>query len=240
MKAIYKKLLLLAAVMACYHPVCAQTTPSPRSKVRFRLMSWDSVITDLNYAQGRKVVPVSMLPNGRSVFYEYEGPDPLVFFREVAGPDGKLQAEVAGSISPGDFKDRTLLIFFKSPSDPKQYLIKAFDDSDAAIPPGCYRFINISNVPLRVKCGGDTGELPAGNALTLHGNPTSGGEITGIQVDAVTGSGVKHAYSNRLPFGKTTRTLIFVFQIPATGSFELKRLPEDIAALPKPSATPVP
>ena len=52
-------------------------------------MSWDSVITDLNIANGTSVVPMTLLPNGRSGFYDYQGTDPMLFFREITGTDGK-------------------------------------------------------------------------------------------------------------------------------------------------------
>jgi hypothetical protein len=240
MKATCKIIVFLAVALTSARRMPAQDaqdTPASAVKVTFRMLSWDSAITDLNYAQGKKIIPVSLLPNARSPFYDYLGSptDPLLFFREVPGPDGKPQAEVAASVQLSEFKERTLLLFFKSPTSPKEYRVQAIDDTDAGIPPGCYHFVNLTKVPLRVTCGGAAADIAAGGEQTLRGNPADGGQITGMQVDAVTASGVTHAYSNRLPFGKTTRTLVFVWQAPGTGAFELKRLAEDTAALPKPS-----
>ena len=228
----------MAAVFGLCGPVSAQDTPDAVVKVRFRLMSWDTVISDLNYAQDKKLIPVSMLPNGRSPFFEYQGAGPIQFFREVPGPDGKPMAEVAATVPLSDFKERSLLLFFRSPASPKQYRVQVIDDSDAAIPPGSYHFINLTKVPLKVACGGGEGEVQPEQEQTVLGNPADGGQTTPMKVDAVTATGVRHVYSNQLPFGKTTRTLVFVSQSPQTGSIELKRLQEDVAALPKPTPKP--
>ena len=59
-----------------------------------------------------------------------------------------------------------------------------------------------------------------------------------MQIDAVTTTGIKHVYSNVLPYAKTTRSVVFVSQDPTTKAFEVKRLQEDVASLPKPSPTP--
>ncbi len=199
-------------------------------------MSWDSVITDLNIANGASLVHMTLLPNGISGFYQYQGTDPLLFFREITGTDGKPAAQIAGSIPLSEFKPRTLLIFFNKPSVPGQYNVAAVDDSDAAIPPGSYYFMNFSKLPLQVKCGASQGNVPANGSLTLHGNPADGGGLTGMEVDAVKpDGGIQPAYSNTLPFNKTTRTLVFVYQSPETGQFAVKRIAEDATMIPRPT-----
>ena len=248
MKPTFSQLLIAAIVIAFCGPISAQDTPNPVVKVRFRLMSWDIVISDLNYAQDKKIIPVSMLPNGRSAFFEYQGTGPILFFREVPGPDGKPTAEVAATVPLSDFKERSLLLFFRSPTSPKEYRVQVIDDSDAAIPAGGYHFINMTKLPLKVTCASGEGDVPPGQETTVLGNPADGGQTTSMKVDAVTPTGVIHVYSNQLPFGKTTRTVVFVSQSPDTGSMELKRLQvkrlqvkrlqEDVAALPKPSPSP--
>lgn len=239
MQPIYKQLLLAMVALALCCQLRAQTTPGTVYKARFRGLAWNSVISDLNIANGTKVVPLTLLPNGRSGFYDYQGTDPMLFFREVTGTDGKLVAEVSGSIPLTEFKERTLLIFFSKPGVANQYNVSAVDDSDAAIPPGCYSFINLSSLPLQVACGANNGNVPAKGSLTLRGNPTDGGGLTGMTVDAVAPDGaVNHAYSNMLPFGKTNRTLVFVYQVPGTGQFVVKRIAEDAAMIPRPSPPP--
>jgi hypothetical protein len=239
MKAIYRNIFLAALVMLLCRQVKAQTTPGTVYKARFRGLAWDSEITDLNIAQGTKVIPLTLLPNGRSGFYDYQGTDPMLFFREVTGTDGKLVAVVSGSIPLSQFKERTLLIFFRKPGGLPEYDVSAVDDSDAAIPPGGYCFINLTNVPLQAKCGASQGNIAAKESATLQGNPVNGGGLTGLQVDAVSPEGrIQHVYSNMLPFGKTNRTLVFVYQEPDTGAYVVKRIAEDAAMIPRPSPQP--
>jgi hypothetical protein len=236
MKPTYKRLFLTLLALALGGRTLAQTETGQIYKARFRTVSWDSVITDLNYAEDGKPIPVTLLPNARSAFYDYVGTDPLQFFREVSGTDGKLFAQVAGSVPLSEFHERTLLMFFGQQGTPRQYHIASIDDSDTAIPPGGYCFFNLSQLPLKIDCAASHGNVPPGKSLTLRGNPGDSGSITYIQVIAQKPDGsLQRAYSNRVPFGKTMRTLVFVFQDPATEEFEVKRLGEDWAVLPKPS-----
>jgi hypothetical protein len=235
MNPIYRQSFLIALATVLSIPAWAQQK-STVYQATFRGLAWDSMITDLNIADGTKVVPMTLFPNGRSQFYTYQGTDPMLFFREVTGTDGKLVAEVSGSIPLGEFKQRTLLIFFKKPAN--QYMVRAVDDSDAAIPPGSYCFLNLSNFPLQVKCGPGQGTVPANGTASLRGEPGGGASSILMQIDAVTPDGrIVPAYSNLLPFGKMDRTLVFVYQEPQSGAFVIKRVAEDATMIPRP--TPV-
>jgi hypothetical protein len=236
MNPIYKNLFIIGTGLVLCRQAVAQAAPGTVYKATFRGMSWDSVISDLNIANGASIVHMNLLPNGRSGFYDYQGTDPMLFFREITGTDGKPAAQIAGSIPLSEFKPRTLLIFFSKPSVPVQYNVAAVDDSDAAIPPGCYYFMNLSKTPLQAKVGASQGNVPANGSLTLHGNPSDGGGLTGMEVDAVKpDGGIQPAYSNMLPFNKTTRTLVFVYQTPETGQFVVKRIAEDATMIPRPT-----
>jgi hypothetical protein len=212
--------------------------------VAFRAIAWEDVISDLMYANaGGKIVPIFILPNGRSTFYQYQGDDPLTFFRvklgsdgkPVLGPDGKPQYEVAGTISTQKFARRTLLMFFRAPNAPGQYKILAVDDSNAALPPGSCRFLNFSNFSLRISCGAAHGEVDPNGALTLSEAPPGKGDgAAAVEIWAITPQGPIRAYANRWQYGSTTRTLAFFALSPQDSSFELKRILEDLSALPTP------
>ena len=240
MKAIYNIGLGWAALLVVLTgSAVAQTSPDPSTvKVHFRLMAWDAAISDLNYAQGKKAVPVSMLANGRSTFYEYQGSEPLTFFREITGPDGTPATKVVATVPLSDFKERSLLMFFKSSTQPDGYRVQVIDDSDQTLPAGGFRFLNLSRFPLKVKCGDNGADVAPEGEETVDGTSAAGVQTMGMQIDAVTTTGIRHVYSNVLPYGKTTRSVIFVLQDPLTKAFDIKRLQEDIASLPKPSPTP--
>jgi hypothetical protein len=158
----------------------------------------------------------------------------MLFFREVSDSDGKMVPEVSGSIPLSEFKQRTLLLFIGKPENSKQYRVLAVDDSDAAFPAGSYCFMNLTKDPLNLKCGANQGTAAAGQSVTLQADPGNGNGIVPMQVDAVKpDGGIEPAYSNMLPFGKTNRTLVFVYQAPDTGAFVVRRVTEDVSMLPK-------
>ena len=66
---------LVALLLSLQAP--AATPPQAIHKATFRGLAWDAPITDLNIYHGRKVVSMTLLPNGRSGFYDYLGPDPI-------------------------------------------------------------------------------------------------------------------------------------------------------------------
>jgi hypothetical protein len=210
-------------------------------------MSWEDVISDLMYANtDGKIVPIFILPNGRSTFYQYKGDDPLTFFRvklgsdgqPVLGPDGKSQYQVAGTISTQKFAPRTLLMFFRAPNAPGQYKILAVDDSNAALPPGSCRFLNFSNFSLRISCGAAHGEVDPNGALTLSEEPAGKEDgAAAVEIWANTAQGPVRAYANRWQYGSSTRTLAFFALSPQDSSFELKRIFEEVSALPTPPAS---
>ena len=231
MKPIYKPIVFAVVALA----LCQKTGAQQQYKVRFRGLSWDLVITDLNFAHGTKLIPMTLLPNGRSPFYEYQGTDPMLFFREVTGTDGKMNAEVSGSVPLAQFRERTLLIFFNKPAAANYYDVAAVDDSDAKIPPGFYSFMNLSKLPLQIKCGTSQGMPPQAGRSRCEEIPPMGGALPASKSMPSHRGATDHAYSNVLPFGPTTRTLVFVYQAPETGAFLVKRIAEDATMIPRPS-----
>ena len=231
-----KIILTALAVLLLSLQAQAATQPEPIHKATFRGLAWDAPITDLNIYHGKKIVPITLLPNGRSGFYDYLGPDPILFFRQVTGTDGKILPQTSGSIPLSDFKQRTLLIFFGKPGQPNQYRVTAVDDSDAALPPGSFCFMNLSNTPLQVKCGPSQGSVDPAQFVTLSGTGVHEGSTIVMQIDAQSTKGESnHIYSSLLPFGKTNRSFVFISQPPGAAQFEVKRITEDAAMLPKPS-----
>ncbi|MFZ4778388.1 MAG: hypothetical protein ACOYM3_23710 [Terrimicrobiaceae bacterium] len=230
---LYPAILALAflAAGACF----AQSPGQQTYKFKFRLISWDSVISDLEFLSGSgKPTPVRILPNGRSSFYEYEGPGPVSFGRMKTGPDGKPVFEEAATVPIKEFGERTLLMFTDKTGSPGSYNVVGLDDSDASLPPGAYRFCNLTSLSLALICGDTTGTVTPRGFLTVRAKTTDSGEVMPLEIRAKTKAGFQRVYSNRWPYGATTRTLVFVYLAPETNLFELKRIHEDAAAIPTP------
>ena len=234
---LYSAILVLAlwAVGTCL----AQSPGQQTYKLKFRLISWDSVISDLQFLSGSgKPTAVRILQNGRSSFYEYEGPGPVSFGRMKTGPDGKPVFEVVVTVPIEEFGERTLLMFFDKAGSPGSYNVTGFDDSDSALPAGSYRFCNLTPNMLAVKCGDAKGTVAPKESLLLRAKTTDNPEIMSLEIWSKTGARFQRAYSNRWPYGGTTRTLVFVYFVPETKSLELKRIHEDAAAIPTPTPKP--
>jgi hypothetical protein len=218
--------MCLLAAVSLVAPAVAQSAAAP--KYKFRLISWDEVIGDLGFVNGgAKFIPVNVLPNTRSVMYQYSGTDALRFVREMRDAEGKIAYQQAASIPLGQLSDRSLILFFRKPDQPGAYDLVAIDDSDGALPPGGYRFMNFSASPLAVVCGTDYGALPPKGSLTLRGRPKDSNEIIGVQIAHGPQNARKLAYSNRWAYGNSVRTLVFVYMPPKSDMFELKRIHED-------------
>jgi hypothetical protein len=240
MKTNCNKYLAVVLLSLCAMAICrAQTSGTQTCKLKFRLISWDSEISDLQMQNGDgKVAPVRILPNGRSPFYTYEGPGPVAFGRQKSGPDGKPVFEEAVTVPIKEFSERTLLMLAPNPDARGRYFATGFDDTDAALPPGTYRFVNLSPKQLAIKCGDGSGAVAPKEALTLKARTTDNPEIMPVEIWAKSDAGYQRVYSNRWPYGPATRTLVFVYFVPGKKSFELKRIQEDAAALPTPTPKP--
>ena len=238
MKMKFKTALLLSLLCAAW--VCRAQSPVQQNyKIRFRVISWDKVIDSLQFASGKdQFKPVLILPNGRSSFYEYEGPGPVVFGRQKTAPDGKPLFEEAATVPIKEFGERTLLMFTDKPGSPGRYNVVGLDDSDASLPAGAYRFCNLTPRSLSVKCGDTNGTVIPKGFLTVRAKTTDSAEIMPVEIWAKNDAGFQRVYSNRWPYGATTRTLVFVYLAPGTNSFELKRIHEDAAVLTVPTPRP--
>ena len=208
---------------------------APKASVSFRVLSWDAVIADLKFAvDDTKSTAMTILPNGRSSFYNYRGlaDQPLVFFRESQNEKGEVIRTPAALVPLNTLYEHSLLMFFSLPNRPGQYAVLAMDDSPKALGPGGYCFMNFSKASLAIKCGVANGITPAGKSLVLVGKPAQEGEIISVEIYAQeSGSAPKRVYANRWPYDDKTRTTVFVFQVPGTGSFELKRIHEDVSIM---------
>ncbi len=240
MKTNCNKFLAVVLLSLCAMVVCRAQSSAPQTyKLKFRLISWDSEISDLQMLNGDgNLTPVRILPNGRSPFYVYEGPGPVAFGRQKTGPDGKPLFEEAVTVPVKEFSERTLLMFSPSPDARGRFLATGFDDTDAALPAGSYRFANLSPKQLAIKCGDASGTVDPREFKTMQARTTDNPEIMPVEIWAKSDGGFQRVYSNRWPYGLTTRTLVFVYFVPGKKSFELKRIQEDAAALPTPTPKP--
>ncbi|MFP4156610.1 MAG: hypothetical protein ACLFU4_03245 [Opitutales bacterium] len=123
----------------------------------------------LKYLQGDRstAASVNFFSSSRSPVYEYEGPNPIVFFKEFAGPKaseaGDLRRRVVGQISIPEPGGEYLFIFFPdSQGGDDRYAIYPLPDSPRELPYGTIRFFNATSFTLHGIVGGDRVRFPPG------------------------------------------------------------------------------
>lgn len=239
MKNLFHVVSLVAGISAFWFWLMAGGMASGQTDEggrKFRVLSWDAVITDLHYIKNDgSPVALTILPNVRSRFFTHTGDRPLVFAREQRNAENKSIYLPVATIPANKLYPKTLLLLFPSAKTPGGYQIVAMNDGNETIPPGGYCFYNFSTAQLQVDCGGQKVLVPSKKSATLKGKPEKGGEIQRIEIYGLTETGPIRVFANRWPYGASTRTLVMMYRSEETGSFELKRLHEDTAAASKDS-----
>ncbi len=104
-------------------------------------------------------VPVAFKTSGRSALYTYEGPSPLVFFREetVRGLNGGLAIErrPMARVNLQPQVDEMVLIFFKNPGEGDPYIARPVDIRPDTIPEGHIVLFNATRQVLLGAIGED-------------------------------------------------------------------------------------
>jgi len=217
----------------------AQGTPPPSYHVQFRVIGWDAPIMDVMYAATTNNLQSMMItPFSKTGFYDYIGPDPIIFGYAKQGPDGKPLLEKRAAVSLKEFKDRTLLIFKNDQKDPKNLSVSVIDDSDSSVPPGGYKFINLSPKPVNIVCGNSKGMVLPGGGVTLNAQMSPEAQLIPVELFVATPTGSKPVYSNRWPYSKNSRTIVFISYETNTSAYLVKRMQEDVAAIPTPTPAP--
>ncbi|GHB93418.1 hypothetical protein [Cerasicoccus arenae] len=134
----------------------AQPTPET-IRVTFSCISWNKPIGGNLYVNaGEGMEPVSIHTMQRSKPIEYEGPNPIVFYREPSDKaDGMAYVPVARvTVKPGIHEP--LFLFFGSGDE---YKIFEIEDSFDTFPVGSYRFLNLTNRNMLAQLGSNKLEL---------------------------------------------------------------------------------
>lgn len=244
---------LCAAAFAAFVALTATATLSASQEtkpLKFRLISWSSVIEGLHFRQGDGTlvaVPL-ILPNGRSPYYTYQGAGPVVFGRVSNGPDGKPLLDEAGNpifhpaahLEAAKFSEKTLLMFHEQAGASDRYQIMPLDDSEAALPPGSYRFFNFTPYSLAVQCGDAQGTVASRDSVLLRGKPTDSPVMIRVVMAAEVGNQLRRAFADRWPYIKTHRTSVFVYYLPNEQMFEVKQIAEDEKSFRRGDPPPAP
>jgi len=197
--------------------------------IRFRLLSWDQSVSNLFYKQGDEKISVLASRSTPSVWYEYKGPAPLIFWREgkvrKESGDQSLIQEPAARFVPERSGDWLFLLSELSSADLKtgdDFRILAIPDPGDRIFPGV-RMINFGPREIAFQINGEIVRIGPGEIGFLQPGPRSDGSIT-IRVAARDSVSWEPVFSTVFESHPDRRIALFV--VEESGRTQFRRFSE--------------
>lgn len=138
---------------------------------------------DLKFLHGdlKEASPLEFFSSARSPVYEYEGPNPIIIFRETPAPTTEdpnaVQRAKVAEVSLPELGGEFLFIFFPDSSsrDRESYRIYPLEDSKSELPVGSIRLFNATPYQLLGSFGRNKINLSPGpsQAYRMPGNSMS-------------------------------------------------------------------
>lgn len=154
-------LLVLAA--RAQSPVAAPSQASlsaTKPTAFFRVLGLDYAPEGLCYLLGTNAVPLNVPVGFRSMPLGYSGANPLVFFREASGADGRKTYLPVVSVNLSGAGSLPLLIFHKPAAPSAPPVLTVYPEDTASFPAGTVRILNEGTTPLAAKVGGKPLAVP--------------------------------------------------------------------------------
>lgn len=231
--------LLIAGITLPSFGLRAQvgTAEVPTIKAEFTVYSLKR-IEDLKFIHGDRkgASPLEFFSSARSPIYEYEGPNPIIFFREspaptVEDPYAVKRTKVAEVSLPAR-GGRFLFIFFPDQdTESEQYRIYPLDDSKSELPNGSIRLFNATSFVLEGVFGN--------NKIKLSPGPSKAYRVPGNSISL--GLGFRYedkfhmSYNGPVELENNSRGLFMIFPSFVKGSAILQtRYLRDTEIDPKP------
>ncbi len=182
---------------------------SPSLNTEFSCVIWKKLPYDeLYYRQGAEYLPLKLLANNRSQLYPLKGMEALELY--IPGVDEK-ERPIHTLVGTGTFPlSANRVIFFIVESGKKARFplrILGIDDSLEGFPPGTTRFVNMSNLGLKVGFGSSVTKLKPKAMATVESNAPSDG---GFMPFIVTDDNGRRVYETRLMSQPNGRDMVFI------------------------------
>jgi hypothetical protein len=153
----------LAAMLWASFPVLAGAQPAKAPpSVRFSCVVWKELsYPGIFYRQNERFLPLALLARERSEMYSLDGHETLELYIAKDQPSGEPGHELVGRAALPQGAKQLLFMIQEAPEGSKLPLrVFGMDDSLEAFPPGAFRFLNFTSLPLQVEFGGSTTKLP--------------------------------------------------------------------------------
>jgi hypothetical protein len=208
--------------------------PQTAGTVHFRTLGVNINAEDIVYKKGEKYLPITLSEAVRSSFYDTTSANGiLTFYRMVTGPEGKPVPVSVGQVNVSGLGPRVLLLFLPDSAQAKNYTVRAFADNAKVVPPGGYRFMNLTAINVGIVLGGKKVIIAPGGEAVASDTPAGGSAEVQVAVYGVVGEAAHIAYSNIWLFDPQCRFTVLITPSAkfSTGA-QVRRFPESIEQIP--------
>lgn len=197
--------ILLQCLQMAAHGQAEQTT----KPIRFSCVIWKKLsFPELYYRQGKEYIELKLLPNNRSEAYRLKGMSALELY--VPGEDeaGRpIYRMVAQSALQPNARRMLFFIVEDSKSSEMPLRVLGIDDSMKGFPVGHTRFVNMSELSLKIGFGNQVTDLAAKSMCTVESNVSENG---GLMPFVVTDAEGNNVYQTRLMSQPRGRDMVFI------------------------------
>jgi len=203
-------------------------------QLSFRTLGVDVLADDIYYSSGGKNIPVTVNSQCRSAYYNYTGAlNQLVFFRLIAGPADKQIKQPVATVDVSGLGKRPILVFLTNPKNPEVYRVLGFADSVKDVPPGGYRFLNLTNQRVGIVLEKEKLIIPPAGEGIVVSKPSTGETACQVVVYGIIDQVARAVYSSIWTWDVKRRSMVIVVPAPSRSSgFAVRCLPENVSNIP--------
>lgn len=223
----FKKLTLLATIIALQFPANLSGDESSFVTRSIKLYSWQQSIRDLYVMEGEGPRPV-LIPNGAPTdAFTYTGNAQIRFGvlveSEDPAEDEPIFQTLVSTILPPTNED-ILLIFLQNGNDDQYSIMPIVDDSNR-FEKGSIRFINLSGTSLIVRMGNQNVNLENGDQKIVTPELNGGRNVT-VLMASESEEGWQRAHSGRWGILPEKRTTVFLLPGAEANNVSFRRIVE--------------
>jgi hypothetical protein len=206
----------------------------PSAHVSFRTLGVDVLADDISYSSGGKNIPVTVNSQCRSAYYTYTGSlNQLVFFRLIEGNNGEKIKQPVATVDVSGLGKRPILVFLADERKSGTYRVLGFADSVKDVPPGGYRFLNLTKQRVGVVLEKEKLLIPPGGVGNVSSKPSAGGTACQVVVYGIIDNVPMAVYSSIWTWNEKRRSMVIVVPAPSRSSgIAVRCLPENVSNIP--------
>jgi hypothetical protein len=232
--------LLLAVGLLSMSAQVPVSKPQPL-KVRFYYVGYDTFATGLTspelqatYGSGKSAREIRLAPESLSPIYDYDGPMPMVLYREVKVEGRSERQTLAELTCPPDWPGVLFMVFPEPQSAGFPFHFTPVEYGADHIPDNSMRLLNLCPVPLAIKLSGEGKVVPPHEQADFPINPDAA--MLPFVLARSLGESWKVVISSPRPKPESSRMLMLAFpDYPDFKTVRILQLGNLPVASPQPS-----